>query len=118
VPKVKRKPDVEIDPSDRDFVMARLLAARASATAAIAAIDDAGQLFVNPDQDKKGKERTELVGEALEALGAATRAVEMAEQTIHQVDFQECEPWDDDGEEVDDEDEDDDEEEDDDDGDD
>ena len=117
MPKARRKereaPEVEIDPSERDFVMARLGSARASAQAAIDAIDEVLNLFNNPDEDKKGKERTELVTDALEAIGASTRALEMAESTMDQVDFLECEPWDEDGEPEEEEEDDEDEEEDD-----
>lgn len=99
MPKAKRKAreerdQFEIDPSPRDFVMARIAAGRAAAQSAVAAIDDLLNLFVNPDDDKRGKERVELLGEALEALGCACRAVEMAEATIDQIEFTECEPWD------------------------
>ena len=93
----RRTVRVEIETSPRDFVMARLAAARASAEAAIQAIDDAVTLFVNPQDDKKGKERAELVESALEALGCATRAAESAEEVLGQVDPLEIEPWDDDG---------------------
>jgi hypothetical protein len=96
--KLKEPPESEIDASPRDFVMARLAAGRAAAQSAITAMDDVLNLFVNPDQDKRGKEREEGIGEALEALGCACRAVEMAEATFDEVDLDECEPWDDDGE--------------------
>jgi hypothetical protein len=93
--------DLEIEPSERDFVMARLAAGRAAAQSAITAIDDVLNLFVNPHQDKRGKEREDGIGEALEALGCATRAVETAESTFDQVDLTECEPWDDEADEED-----------------
>ena len=105
--KPKPEPELEVDP--RDFVMARLAAGRAAAQAAINAIDESLNLFVNPDEDKSGNERTTEVAEALEALGVACRAIESAEAMLDDVDFSEGEPW----EEIDDEDdeEDDDEEE-------
>lgn len=95
-PKAKRRSiqvvrDLEITP--RDFVMARLAAARASAQAAIDAIDECIAIFVNPDDDKAGKERAELVDAALESVGAASRALESAESTFDQADMKECEPW-------------------------
>lgn len=90
-----KKPSLVIEASPRDFVMARIAAGRAAAQSAIEAIDDALNLFVNPDQDRRGKARSELIGEALEALGCACRAVEMAEATLDQADMRECEPWDD-----------------------
>ncbi len=110
--KPKKKPTVvvqavdEYEPTPRDFVMARMAAARAAAQSAITAIDDALNLFVNPDQDRKGKERTEMVGEALEALGCACRALEMGEAALDQVDMEEPEPWDEDDDEDDEDDED------------
>jgi hypothetical protein len=104
----EERSELELDPSARDFVMARLAAGRAAAQTAITAMDEVLNLFVNPDQDKRGKEREELIGEALEALGCACRATEMAEATFDQVELDECEPWDDDGVAVEDEDEDDD----------
>jgi hypothetical protein len=106
--KRQAKSDLEIDPSPRDFVMARLAAGRAAAQAAISAMDEVLNLFVNPDDDRRGKEREELIGEALEALGCACRAVEMAESTFELADLSECEPWDDDGVSDEDDDEDDD----------
>lgn len=105
--KVSERRDLEIDASPRDFVMARLAAGRAAAQSAITSMDEVLNLFINPDQDKKGKEREEMIGEALEALGCACRAVEMAETTFDQVELDECEPWDDDGISTDDEEEDD-----------
>jgi len=113
---VQVRTELEIDASPRDFVMARLAAGRAASQSAITAIDEVLNLFVNPDQDKRGKEREEMIAEALEALGCACRAVEMAEATFDQVDLDECEPWDDEavtGEEDEEEDEDEEEEDDD-----
>ncbi len=108
--KIETTEELEIDPSPRDFFMARLAAGRAAAQAAISALDELLNLCINPEDDKKGKEREELLGETLESLGCACRAVEMAEATFEQVDLDECEPWDEDGEEDEDEDEDDEEE--------
>jgi len=87
--------ELEIDPSERDFVMARLAAGRSAVTDALTAIDECLGLFVNPDEDKKGTEREALIAAALESLGCASRAVETAEATLDQVDMDECEPWDD-----------------------
>jgi hypothetical protein len=120
MPKVKRKP-VEIDEDDlddeeddleegdeeeaeeasraRDFVMARLAAARASAQASINMIDDAMHLFVNPVDDKKGDDRKEMLDAALEEMGSASRALEAAEERYEEIDPTEEEPWEEDGEE-------------------
>jgi hypothetical protein len=103
----KGRPSVEVDPTTRDFVMARLLAARASAQAAIDAIDDATLLFVEPEDDEKGKKRRKLLEAALDASGAASRALECADEAMPEVDFVECEPWDEDGDEDEDEEDDD-----------
>jgi hypothetical protein len=48
----------------RDFVMARLLAARAAASAAVASLDEAAMLFCDPDEDGNGKLRAELLESA------------------------------------------------------
>jgi hypothetical protein len=64
---------------DRDYVMARLAAARTSAQASVDAIDEALALFVNPDEDEDGGERTDLIDTAVEAIGAATISIQEAE---------------------------------------
>ena len=92
------RPEAEPDLAKRDFVMARLAAARASAQSAISAIDDALVLFVDPDDDEGGGEREEMIGEALEAIGGATRALESAEkefETLEDAELETGEPWDD-----------------------
>ena len=104
--KTRRKPEPEIEITERDYVMARLLAARSAAQDALNAIDEAAELFTNPDEDKKGKHRVELVDTALEASGAASRALESAQEVLDDVDMQEGEPWDDESEDDDSEDED------------
>lgn len=87
--------------------MARLAAARVSAQSAVNAIDEALELFIEVDEDAKGKDRTELVETALESVGCATRALEAAEEALPGVDFEECEPWDESDDDDEDEDEDD-----------
>jgi hypothetical protein len=106
-------PVPEIEDGDhnvRDFVMARLMAARASAQAVIEAIDVAASAFVNPESDAKGRERREVIEDALEAAGTVSRALESAEAELEVFDaddWKEREPWEDeDGEEDDDEEED------------
>lgn len=103
--RARKQPDPE--PSDdedgiaaRDFVMARLAAARASATNTIAAIDEINALFINPDDDASGKKRREALADALDEAGALCRALECAEEEIDEVDMKAPEPWeeeDDDG---------------------
>jgi predicted ATP-grasp superfamily ATP-dependent carboligase len=85
---------IEVEATARDFAMARLAAARASATAMIEAIDDCLNLFVDPEDDISGKERKELVDSALEAAGCSSRALESAEEMFKHVDMNEVEPWD------------------------
>lgn len=87
---------VEAGDAARDFVMARLAAGRSAAQSAIGAIDDALAFFVNPDDDKTGKERRDLVETALEDAGVLCRALESAEEQIGEVDYKMCEPWEDD----------------------
>lgn len=101
--------DDEIAVTDRDFVMARLAAGRTAAQDAVHAIDEALGLFLAPDDDKKGKERKELIATALEAVGVAARALECAEENVDEYDPEEGEPWDveEDDEDEDDEDDDD-----------
>lgn len=92
----------------RDFVLARSGIAIGQLVAATAALTDAMALYVQPDEDKKGDERKELLGHALEHASAACRALEAAEEVIEDVNPRDVEPWDD---EEDDDDEDEDEEE-------
>lgn len=108
MPIKNRRPIREPEPTDenddnefsaRDFVMARLAAARAAAQAAIEDIDASLNLFIDVEEDKKAKEREELLGSALESIGCATRALESAEEMMGEVDPEECEPWDGDDEE-------------------
>jgi hypothetical protein len=90
--------DDEIDEAaiDRDFCMARLAAARASLQAACNAVDEALVLFVNPDEDSDGTEREENLSDALEAVGAATIALQQAEAVYEEVDPELGEPDDED----------------------
>lgn len=93
-PRARRKPEVEFDPDARDFVMARLAAARVSAAAAIMAIDETIVMFVDVEEDEDGADRTDAIAAALEEAGRATRALEAAEERMSKVDPQDCEPWD------------------------
>lgn len=74
--------DDEADACSRDFVMARLAAARASAQAVLDAIDETLVLFVTPDEDERGKQRKEFLEAALEASGEVSRALEAAQEGI------------------------------------
>jgi hypothetical protein len=93
MPRAKKKPEREpeededddeeegdgvCEPTVRDYVMARIAAARASAQTAIELCDVAIANFVEPDEDKDGTERGESIDAGLEALGSATRSLEEA----------------------------------------
>ena len=111
---VRKVETIEVD-NPRDFVMARLYSARGSLQAALEALDDAAGAFTNPESDKSGKDRKQLISDALECTGSASRALEAAEgwmSDFEKATWLEREPWDDDeDEDEDDEDDDDDEDE-------
>ncbi len=86
---------VDVTLSKRDFVMARLLAARQLLAQSIAAIDEATDNFIDVEDDPKAKDRRELIETALETTGMASRALESAESVMPDVDPAEIEPWDD-----------------------
>lgn len=86
-------------PTWRDFVMARLAAARANAQAVVELCDEAIDLFIDPEDDKKARDRAEAIENALDAAGATARALECAEAELPQIDPLECEPWDEDADE-------------------
>jgi hypothetical protein len=102
MPRARRRAEPIAAPDDedalaaRDSVMARLLAARAAATSAIAAIDECGSLFVNPEDDASGRKRKEAIDDALEEAGALCRALEHAEEELSDADMKAGEPWEDD----------------------
>lgn len=104
--KTRRRPAPKLEITERDYVMARLAAARSTLADALAAVDESIELFTNPDEDKSGKKRTDALDAALEAAGAASRALEAADEVMPEVDFKEREPWDDENEDDDSEDED------------
>lgn len=79
----------------RDYVMARLGGAIASLDAAREATSAVLALFVNPDEDNRGKDRKELLDDAQEAVGAASRGIDAAVEEIDEVDFAAAEPWED-----------------------
>lgn len=89
---------IDVGPTERDYVMARLAAARVAAQDAVGAIDEAMGMFVHTDEDTKGTKRGELVQVVLEALGDASRAMESAEEAMEDIDPEEREPWEEDDE--------------------
>jgi len=100
----KRKHEVRVDADARDEAMARLAAARIYATSVVESIDDALAFFVEPEEDATGRKRTQAINDALESAGAASRALEAASETMAVVDPEQCEPWDEEGDEDDDDD--------------
>lgn len=91
---IEVKTDAEVEATARDYAMARISAARASAAAVIDACDDFIALCIDPDDDDDGGERAELIDSALEHAGAASRALESVEVMFDKIDPEECEPWD------------------------
>lgn len=83
---------LEVTP--RDYVMARVAAAKVILADVGKALDEFLELAVYPDEDpKKGKRREQCLDTALEALGDCSRAVEDAQEAWPQVDTDEAEPW-------------------------
>ena len=76
----------------RDYVMARLAACNSWLDAAKAHVDGALGLFVSPDDDKKGADRSSALEEADECIGLAARAVQSAQSLWDEVDPKEGEP--------------------------
>lgn len=95
--------DIDVAPSVRDYFMARVAAARLSAQSIVDSCDEIIALCLDPDEDRKGRERNEAVEEALDAAGAVSRALECADAALEADNFDplECEPWDEDGDEED-----------------
>jgi hypothetical protein len=91
---------------ERDFVMARLAAARGHVSAAAEAIDGCISLFLWPIEDKDGSDRSDALDVACGAAGDLSRAVEAAQailEGMNKKQLSEEEP--DDEEELDDDDE-------------
>lgn len=107
MPKRKPEPETVCDPTSRDYVMARVAAARASAQAAVELCDAVIDHCVDPTKDKNAKQRLECLEGATEALGAASRSLEEATEVVvldDEFDPGEGEDYDDeDGEDEDDE---------------
>ena len=104
MPKQNRRVRVkEVEVVDfRDATMARLAAARASAQAALDAIDETLMLFVNPDEDKSGKKRKSMLDDASVAAGEASRALEAAQANFDELEAEDLKSGEPDQEEEDD----------------
>lgn len=74
MPKVKKKrpPKLVCEPNSRDYVMARIAAARTSAQAFVDTCDEILGHFTDPAEDKDGEERDGAFDVGAEALGAAS----------------------------------------------
>lgn len=96
----------------RDYTIARIAACRLALSTAIDGCDEAMAHFVDPTEDSRGEERTELLEAIDDAIGHAAAAVQMAQEAFVDCDPSEGEPSSDDDEEDDDDDEEEDEDED------
>lgn len=94
----------------REFCLARMAACRGSLASACAALDEALILFIDTDEDAKGKQRSELLEAVDASIGDAARAIQAAMPSMEDLDPKEGEPdVDDDDDDIDEEDLDDDE---------
>ncbi len=64
----------------RDYIMARLAAARGALTATQEVLDGCILLFIAPDEDKSGADRKEALEELLDMAGDISRSIEMAQE--------------------------------------
>ncbi len=103
----RRVKEIEVVADPRDFVMARIAAAIASAQSGIDALLEAALHFADPDDDRQGKKRKELLDDADESLGIASRAVQAAQAGIDDCSKEDLVTGEPDVDEVDDDDEDD-----------
>lgn len=84
--------DAEERTAARDFVMARLAACRAYVAAVSMELDTCLGLFVDPEDDTKGKDRADLLEQIDDDLGAAVIALHAAQEVWEDVDPAEGEP--------------------------
>jgi hypothetical protein len=90
----------------REFLLARLAICRGALAAAAVSLDDALALFLDVEQDVKGKQRSELLETVDAAIGEAARAIQLAMPAMADIDPAEAEPDEEDGDDEDDDDED------------
>lgn len=69
----------------RDYIMARLAAARGAITAAEEVLDGCILIFMAPDEDKSGSERREALDELLDYAGDISRSVELAQEGMEDI---------------------------------
>ncbi len=77
---------------ERDFVMARLAAARAHTARITAGIDTCIDYFLYPEEDEDGEGRKEVLDELLDDIGGLTRSIDAAQSLIGEIDPKEEEP--------------------------
>lgn len=70
----------------RDYVMARICAARGALAAASEALDNCAILFVFPDDDKSGKDRRDALEAVTDAAGDISRSIELAQAGMERID--------------------------------
>jgi hypothetical protein len=75
----------------RDFLLARLAAARASIADAALGLDSCLLLFREPEEDTKGKDRAALLEAVDERLGEAASSVQLAQGVWKDIDLREGE---------------------------
>lgn len=90
--KARPEPEVQVEATSRDFVLARVAAARAFIRMAGESLDELEGHFMEVDDDPKGEGRAEMLEDALNQLGSATRSLECAEEALPAVDMDEVEP--------------------------
>lgn len=83
----------------RDALLARIAEARRCAQSVLDACDDVVELCIETEDDDDGGERTDLIEGALDMAGSCSRALELAEEVMIQVNPTEVAPWDDGDEE-------------------
>ena len=70
---------------NRDYVMARLAAARGAVSAAEEALDACILFFLCPGEDKKAEERNEALEAVADAAGDISRSVELAQAAMEEM---------------------------------
>jgi hypothetical protein len=88
----KKKPQPVCTPNVRDYVMARLAAAHASAQAFLETCDEMLGHFVEPEDDAEGLERAGGFEAGAEALGSATRSFDEAHRVWEEASDDELDP--------------------------
>jgi hypothetical protein len=80
----------------RDLVLARLAAGRGFAMRISNQLDEIVELFLLPDEDPKGRDRTDLFEGVIEDAGRLSRVIEKAQAAFEKMDPTERSPEEDD----------------------